>query len=337
VSKDEFKKYLKGDPIPWLLEESDPSVRYFTLKDVLEKPKDDPDMIRVQKRIMEEGPVPAILSKQNEGGYWGKQADFYERSKYKGTVWSFILLSELGADGQDPRIRQTCEFILENSRDQRSGAYSYGLGLEGGGEHQGVIPCLTGNMLWPLIRFGYLEDPRVQQGIDWILNFQRCDDRIKQAAKGWPYDKFPRCWGTHSCHMGVVKLLKALAEIPEEKRSPAVNGAIQKASEYFLIHHIYKRSHKLDKVSIPDWINFGFPLMYKADILELLLLLTKLGYRDERMQEAVDIAISKQDEEGRWLLERTYNGRMQVRIEQKNLPSKWITLRAVTALKRFYE
>jgi hypothetical protein len=334
--KEDFKNYLKSDPIPWLLEGNNPSVRYFTLKDILGKPEDDPDVAEAKKKIMMEGPVPTILSKQNEGGYWGKPEDFYIRSKFKGTVWSFILLGELGADGRDRRIRESCEFILENSRDRESGAYSYKVSGEGGGEHLGVVPCLTGNMLWGLIRFGYFEDPRVQQGIEWILNYQRCDDRNKEPAKGWPYDKFPRCWGRHSCHMGVEKLLRALAEIPQSQRSPTIEKAIQKASEYFLIHHIYKRSHKLERVAIPGWVDLGFPLMYQADALEVLLILTQLGYLDPRMQEAVDLVVSKQNEEGKWLLERTYNGRMQVRIDKKGEPSKWITLRAVIALKNYY-
>jgi hypothetical protein len=76
--------------------------------------------------------------------------------------------------------------------------------------------------------------------------------------------------------------------------------------------------------------------MYNTDALEVLGILTKLGYKDKRMQEAVDLVISKQDEQGRWMLEYTYNGRFQVNIERKGKPSKWVTLNALRALKRFY-
>jgi hypothetical protein len=76
--------------------------------------------------------------------------------------------------------------------------------------------------------------------------------------------------------------------------------------------------------------------MYQTDVLEILGILTKLGYRDERMQEAVDLVASKQDKRGRWNLENTFNGRFQTNIEQKRKPSKWITLNALTVLKRFY-
>lgn len=76
--------------------------------------------------------------------------------------------------------------------------------------------------------------------------------------------------------------------------------------------------------------------MYQTDVLEILGILTKLGYKDERMQEDVDLVISKQDKEGRWRLENTFNGRFQTNIEQKGKPSKWITLKALMVLKKYY-
>lgn len=76
--------------------------------------------------------------------------------------------------------------------------------------------------------------------------------------------------------------------------------------------------------------------MYNTDVLEVLGILTKLGCRDRRTQEAVELILSKQDEKGRWKLERTFNGRFLVNIEQKGKPSKWITLHALMALKRIY-
>jgi hypothetical protein len=84
------------------------------------------------------------------------------------------------------------------------------------------------------------------------------------------------------------------------------------------------------------WKRFGFPLFYQTDILEVLDILTKLGVRDDRMQEAFDFVIKNQGEDGRWLLKNTYNGKMFCEIDEKNKASKWITLRAARALKRYY-
>lgn len=200
----------------------------------------------------------------------------------------------------------------------------------------GVIPCLTGNMVWSLIRLGYLDDPRVQRGIDFIVKYQRYDDGAREDVKGWPYDQMVMCFGKHSCHMGVVKVLKALAEIPAEKRSGSMKDKIEKGAEYILQHRVYKRSHDLSRTCKPGWLHFGFPLMYQTDALEILCILTKLGYRDKRMQEAIDLVVSRQDDQGRWKLENTFNGRFVVNIEQKGKQSKWVTLNALRTLKRFY-
>ena len=325
---------MKADPTGWLLEEDNPSVRYFTLTDLLEKAPDDSDAKKAKARIMETGQVPKILTSQKSRGYWGRPEDFYIRSKYKGTVWNLILLAELGADENDSRVRHTCDFILENSQDCESGGFSYVMAKGGkGGAHTGVIPCLTGNMVWSLIRLGYLDDYRVRHGIDWIIRYQRFDDGVEEGPHGWPYEKRKKCWGTHTCHMGAVKGLKALAEIPAEKRTIEMESVIQRGAEYLLKHHIYKRSHDLAKVSKPEWLKFGFPLMWNTDALEVLGTLAKLGVRDNRMQEAIDLVISKQDERGIWKLDAAFTGRYRVNIERVGRPSKWITLNAVRALK----
>jgi hypothetical protein len=332
----DWKSVLKKDPTDWLLETVNHSVRYFALTDLLEKPETDPEVVAAKNEIMHTGTVPKILGKQSDQGYWEAPDRFYT-AKYKGTVWQLIILAELGADGSDERIKKACEFIMKNSQDRESGGFSVWYSSKtGGGRHSGVIPCLTGNMAWSLIQFGFLDDPRVERAINWIAKYQRFDDGDLPAPKGWPYDKLTGCFSKHSCHMGAVKALKSLAAIPAHKRSADIKSTIEAGADYFLIHHVHKKSHDLSRVSKPSWLKFSFPLMYQTDALEILDILTALGYRDERMQEAVDLVISKQDEYGRWSLERTFNGRFQTNIEQKGKPSKWITLKALKVLKRFY-
>jgi hypothetical protein len=326
---------LNADPLPWLLEEDDPSVRYFALVDILGISSHDKRAVAARKAIMEKGTVPKILARQKAGGYWEKEEDFYLRTKYKGTVWQLIILAELGADGNDKRLKNACRFVLRASQDRESGGFSYRGGLRGGGHHSAVIPCLTGNMVWSLIRLGFADDPRIKRGIEWITTFARFDDGIKRAPNGWPYEKQKNCWGRHTCHSAAAKLIKALAEIPEKKRSPAVRRTIEAGAEYFLQHHIFKRSHDLSKVVKPKWAKFGFPTMWDGDALETFGVLARLGYRDPRMREAADLILSKQDAFGRWNLGNTYNGRFQVNIENKDEPSKWVTLFALRALKRY--
>lgn len=328
----QINEITNTDTIEWLLEKNNYSVRYFTLKHLLKKPRDDKEVIEAKQSIMNDMTVQRILNRQTENGYWGEAGRFY-LEKYYGSVWQLLILAEYGCDAENDKIKKACEFILENSQDIESYGFSINKsGKSNGGRHSEVIPCLTGNMVWSLMRLGYGRDERVQNGINWICQYQRCDDGNSEAAKEWPYNRYEMCWGKHSCHMGVVKSLKALSEIPVEQRSDLVEKKIRDLAEYVLIHHIYKKSHNLKSISKPGWLKFGFPLMYQTDILEILAILTDLGYSDSRMSSALEIVRQKQTKEGRWKLENTFNGKMITNIEVKGADSKWITYRALKVL-----
>lgn len=327
-----LEQVTDANTIEWLLEKENPSIKYFTLTKLLKKSESDNDVLDSKRDIMNIGIVPALLDKQNEAGYWGDIQKFY-LDKYKGTVWQLIILAEMSADSNDKRVKNACKFILDNSQDIESFGFAINRSSKtGGGRHSEVIPCLTGNMLWSLIRLGYLNDERIQRGIEWICKYQRSDDGISEVPKDWPYDKYEMCWGRHTCHMGVVKSLKALSAIPKEKRSKSIIDKIDTLSEFILIHHIYKKSHDLKSISKPGWLKLGFPLMYQSDMLEILELLVELGFNDSRMKDAVDKLITKQNKENRWSLENTFNGRMIKNIETKGESSKWITLKALNVL-----
>jgi len=330
------EKYIVSPKVlGYLLEEDNPSVRYFALTDLVGKSEGDPEVEEAKLAIMTRGVVPRILARQEEGGYWGEAKNFYLSSKYTGTVWTFHVLAALGANGNDERIRKACEFVLRNSQDRKSGGFAIRAGKDEGGDHNGIEPCLTANMTWCLLRFGFMDDPRVKRAIEWILQYQRFDDSSQSAPAGWPYDGWEMCWGKHSCHNGVIKSLKALAELPPSRRSGRVKSTIDEGLDYLLRHHVYRQSHNLKEVSVPAWTQLGFPRLWDTDVLEILDVLTALGCRDPRMEDAVNLIASKQDAGGKWTLESTWNGRTQARIEQKGKPSKWITLHALRALARF--
>lgn len=198
-----------------------------------------------------------------------------------------------------------------------------------------IVPCLTGNMVYALVNLGYLNDNRVQQAIDWITTYQRADDAVAYAPVGKVYERYEMCWGRHTCHMGVAKALKGLAAVAPEQHSHEIIKKIDELIEYFLKHHIYKRSHDLESISRPGWLKLGFPLMYQTDILELLEIFAALKIRDHRLQDAMKIVRNKQRPHGKWKLENSNNGKTLVDIEKKGQPSKWLTLKALKVLKAY--
>lgn len=314
------------------MERENPAVRLGALKDLCGLGEDDPEVGEARREMMAGQQVTKILSKQQEGGYWGNPEDFYVRSKYKGTVWNVILLAEMGADGNDARIRKACEFLLEWSQDAQSGGFAF-YDSKRDARREQIGPCLTGNLVWSMLRFGMVDDARVWKGVEWIAAYQRADDGTK-PPKEWPYAKYEACWGAHTCMMGVVKGLKALAEVPVEKRTPQIDAKIAELAEFLLQHHLFKRSRDPGMVAKEAWTRFGFPRFWMTDALEMLGILVKLGYRDARMQDAIDLVRSKQDENGRWKQnEDYYNGRMLMRFEKAGEASKWVTGEALRVLK----
>jgi hypothetical protein len=320
--------------LAWLQEKENLSVRYLTLKNLLDRTEEDPEVSQAKNSIMRSGIIPKILERQHEDGTWVNTHDFYIRTKYRGTVWQYIILAELNACGDDARIKKTTEYLFSISQDRESGGFAYEGTLKNGGHHSKVIPCLTGNMVWSLIRFGNLDDPRTQKAIDWISSYQRFDDGDTNPSSEWPYEKFKNCWGKHTCHMGAVKNLKALAEIPPEKRTPEIQRTLENGAEYLLTHHLYKKSHDLNQIAKATWTQFKFPLLWQTDALEMIQVLAKIVSFDDRMKEAYDLILSKQNPEGRWLLDRTFNGKLHANIEKKGKPSKWITLNCLKVLKQ---
>ncbi|MHC1710198.1 MAG: nitrogen fixation protein NifH [Methanomassiliicoccales archaeon] len=324
---------LKADPTDWLLGEDNPSVRYLALRDLLGKGEDDPDVREAKRQIMLTGVVPKVLEKQEPGGHWGAPEHFYQNSKYKGTVWNLILLAELCADPADERIRNACEFVLRWSQHRPSGGFSY-KGTDRNGGNRTVFSCLTANMLFALVRLGYAKDERVAKGFEWISRYQRFD-LLPYPKKEWPY-QYDLCWRNHTCRSGAVKALKAIAEVPEDERTPGMRRKAEEGAEFLLAQRIFYRPPELKDISRKNWLEFGFPLMWNTDLVEILGILGRLGVRDERMDEAIEIVLSKQGENGLWKQENHFSGRFITTVETNGKDSKWVTLNALRALRSFY-
>lgn len=325
---------MKDEILQWLLEPDNASVRYRTMVDILNMPQQSKDVLECRKEIMNQKIISSVLAKQNEDGFWGDPAKFYT-DKYKGTIWTLLLLAELYADPMNPQIKKACEFVLQNSYEPKSGGFSVSFSTKyQSGLPSLIIPCLTGNMVFTLLRLGYGNDERVLRAIDWIVEYQRADDGRYLTPMPKDYKHLKSCFSSHSCHMGVAKSLKALVEIPEEDRTEKVKVKIKELSEYFLQHHIYKKSHELSLISKPGWLRFGFPLMYQSDVLEIMELFVKLKIHDIRLHDAIKW-IKDKSQNDMWIMENSFNGRLLHNIEKKGEPSKWLTMKAIKVLNNY--
>lgn len=324
---------LNAYPIDWLLDPSNPSVRFWALQDLGDKERTHPDVKASQEAIMRSNPVRKILAAQDPKGHWGRYENMY-LPLYTATTHSLLILSELGAK-RTPAIERGIENMFLFQRD--SGHFWLDMPKTSRGRASIIKDhcCLDGNILFYIGHFGYLDDPRVERLIGFLVE-NHSMDVAGWHCRAYPIDPdgvFPT-----NCYMGAVKVLKAFAAIPEDRRSPMLKAIIDREVENILENRVYKYRRAADgtRKDKAGWKRFGFPLFYQSDALEVLDVLTQLGVRDERMQDAVDLVKGAQGQDGKWLLKNTFNGKMWCDIEAKGQPSKWITLRALRVLRRYF-
>ena len=338
-----MEKWLTGlnaDPLPWLLEEDadNPGVRYFVLRNLLDRPAGDAELVAAQKAVMTSGPVPVILDNMQPGGYWVEPGPGY-LPKYTSTLWQVTFLAMFGADGADERVKQAGEYILENTRCE-TGGFSMTA------TRSGLIHCMQGNLCAALVELGFLGEPRLDEALDWLARsvtgegIAPAGDKtaeVRYLRSGNSGPGFSCSANNHlPCAWGAVKATLGLSKVPPDKRTKSINAAIKTGVEFLFSRDPAAADYPMGYNDKPNrsWFQFGYPVGYVTDVLQNLEVLTALGYGgDARLKNAIDLLLGKQDEQGRWMMEYTYNGKTWVDVEQKGQPSKWVTLRALRVLK----
>jgi hypothetical protein len=316
--------------LPWLLEPDtqNPGVRYSTLRDLLGRPEGDPDVLDARRHIMASGTVPAILDAQDPEGYWARPGGGYAPS-YTGTMWQVIFLAELGADPTDERVLRGCEYLLSHSI-----ASNGGFAMERRPLPSSVAHCLNGEPVHALLRLGFGQDPRVQGALDWLVQAATGEGDVRYYRSGTSGRVFACGYNQRQpCAWGATKALKALSVLPADRRTPAMEWAIDVGVDFLLGRDLAKADYPYSGKVSPTWFSFGFPLSYRSDILETAMVLADLGYgNDPRLRNALQFILDKRDGHGRWTMEKSLNGKMWIDVEEKGKPSKWVTLRALRAL-----
>jgi hypothetical protein len=328
---------LVGDALSWLLEKDDPGVYYLALRDLTDCPLDAPELVAARTQAYKTGPIASILANQEADGYWAEPGPGYN-PKYKATVWSIIMLAQLGASvHEDERIQRACDYLVQH-------ALTSGGHFTTTGSPSGTADCLQGNLCAALLDLGY-DSPALERAFEWVARSVTGED---VAPTGDSQAKFRyyagkcgplfACGANNKlpCAWGAVKVLLAFGRLPQYRRTPIIDRAIETG-----VNFLFSRDPALadypsgysDKPS-GNWWKFGFPVFYVTDLLQNVEALVALGYgHDPRLAHALEIIRDKQDAQGRWVLEYDYTGKTWVEVGVKKRPNKWVTLRALRVLK----
>ena len=313
--------------LDWLLEPDQPSVRYYTLIDLLGRKEDDPGVKAAHSAIARVGWAQDLLRTQKPKGYWEAHEPrtvrewvrFLRFPVFGSSIWKGMVLSDLGLTARDPRIRRLADLVFEHKLHLSSEVNLFTEEV-----------CIVGNVARMLTRFGYRDDRRVRKLYDWMIEDQRQDGGWNCAA-GEP--------GTLDCW----EALAAFEAIPKANRTAGMERAISRGAEFYLERKLFEEGRRY-----APWFRFHYPTHYYYDVLVGLNVLTRLGYAgDRRLEPALQILRKKRRSDGTWVLDRVHPDEMRrggpgaaarkvrpLALERAGEPSKWITLTALQVLKR---
>jgi hypothetical protein len=299
---EQWRERLNGDPLPWLLELENPSVRYWTLVDICCRPPNDSDVQAAQQAIQRQPLVEELFARQRPEGHWG--TDAAKPYTAEGTLGALALLRVLGVR-PDERTAAGCDSFLRHSQHTAGGISMTRT------QRSGIFPCTTGEHLPFLVYFGLEHDPRVQAAFAFLLEDMSGADALACGR----YAHRPCLWGA-------IAALNGLAVLPADMRSAESEWAVRRlAGELLDAAYDFGGEHK-------RWLTFGVPRGW--DLLSALRALTAHGYAgDPRFRPLLEWLLDRQDEQGRWLcgsVSRTWP------LEKRNQPSKWVTLDAMRLL-----
>lgn len=302
--------------IEWLLESPTASIRYKTLRDLVNLPAGHPDCLKTYSIIQTEGPVPAILNQQVELGRWNYPQHYYT-PKYTSTHWSMMLLEELVCDPNEERFQAAVEFMLSSTYTQIE---KYMLDQNTG------WTCFWGNIIRYCVYAGKLADSRLHS-------------MINLTAKSLVNEKCTCEWNWQMpCVWGAARSIWGLILIPKSDRSNIIEEAIQSGLAFVLENInliLAKQPNPIEHKTHQIWNRLNFPLFYQADILFVLRLLFELDQLNHPLAtNLLTWLSSKQKPNGRWQGSNPFRQRTYKELGDKDETARWVTLQAASILKK---
>ena len=357
----------RDDPaIQWLLNSADPSIRYFTLVDLLDKTNRSREVKAARDQILEGPRVKALLAGQHIGQQKSKDSfgvhpggfGVHPYKKWDGAHWRLVSLVELGIPVREPRAVSAADQVLQwlTSEFHRSQIKAIDGRVRRCGSQEG-------NALAVCSRLGLIEDPRVQYLAESLIKWQWPDG-------GWNCDKRPEA--NHSSFYESLAPMWGLIEYHRATGDEAALHAAQRTAEMFLRHRLF-RSTTTGGVIDPEWLKLHYLLYWHYDVLQALLILSRFArgghlhplrgrsavltnpphpdgfgnpsrasilLQDARVQEALDIVEAKRRSDGCWKAEGLYwvaLGKRTSNVEvvdwERRGPNEMITLNALRVLQ----
>jgi hypothetical protein len=218
--------------IPLLLADRSPSLRRLVLKELLNRPNDDTEVMELDELIGKDPLVADLLKKQSSDGSW-KNIDLggpETKERVRPTSFALQRLGYVGLPLNHPAMKRGVEYIF--SMQRRDGSWPIPQAYDGSSLDGGVytmVPLQTSIPLLGIATAGYATDKRAELAYEWLID-QRLDDGA------WPTGKVGKVLGYRAgyrrmpqsdwaCRTNTTLALTALAHHPSRRSSPEAKRA----------------------------------------------------------------------------------------------------------------
>ena len=293
--------------IRWLLD-ADPAIRWQVMNDITKEPEEV--VASERRRVSVEGWGARLLALQGPDGKW--DGDVFV-AKWASTFYALLLLKDMGLDPSSEPAQKAITLV----RNKVTWAAEWGSPPFFEGE---VEPCINGRVLAIGAYFSEVSNSLVNR----LLSEQLEDG-------GWNCEAPPS--HRSSFHTTICVLEGLIAYEKAKGATSAVTQARQRAEEYLLERRMFRR---LSTGEIIDrrWIRFSYPPTWHYDVLRGLDYLRNAGVEpDERVDEAIELVVKKQHQNGRWPLQNPHLEQINFAMEGPvGTASRWNTLRSLRVL-----
>ncbi len=303
------------DVIEWLLD-ADPAIRWQAMRDLTDASPQD--VAAERARVEREGWGARLLALADFDGHWDGGALFPPGFQWDGsgqpwttTMHTLQTLLIFGLDPESDAAERVLPLVAENVKWENDGQRFFD------GE---VEPCINGRTIETGAYFGMDVAPIVDRILGESLSDGGWNCEVENGSVVSSFDT-------------TINVLDGLLGFEAATGgSDAVRAARLGGEAYLLERGLFRRK-STGEIADPAYADFAFPYYWHYDVLRALDYFRRTGAeRDERMAEAVDLVRSKQQPDGRWLLDRAHTGRIHFPFEQAGEPSRWNTLRALRVL-----
>ena len=311
--------WLAVTVVDWLLD-SDPAIRWQVMRDLTDASAED--VAAARARVATEGWAAQVLALQAADGRWGGAA--WNRG-WDSAMHALTRLREMGLDPASAEARRALALVRDRVTWQGCGPQECEQNPFFAGETE---PCINGQVA----ASGAYFRQDVSGLITRLLGEQLPDG-------GWNCEAPRR--STKSSFNTTICVLEALLEHERTfGRRPELTDAQRRGQRYLLDRRLVRRRStgeaiERDRKGGADWRQFAFPAWWHYDVLRGLDYLRSAGVTpDARVNDAIDLVISKRGDDGKWLLDVEYPGRMLMDFgEREGVASRWVTLRALRVLR----